>query len=700
MGVRIGIDVGGTFTKAAAIDATTGVLLGKAATPTTHAAPQGVSEGIVHVFHALLGQLSMDQSAVDLVALSTTQAVNALLEGDVAPVGVIGIGSAHERRNALRRTRLASVRLSPERELPVFHAFLAREELTDEAVDAALSELLRQGAGAVVASAAYGVEDPSPELRVIERAARMGVPATAGHEMSGLYGLEVRTLTAAVNASILPKMVATVDWTESGLRSAGLRAPLLVMQGDLTVTSLATARSRPASTILSGPGASVAGALLYHRMLDGLFIEVGGTSTNIGVVRGGRVATKHVRIMEHPTSLRSLDVRVGSVAGGSMVRVRRGRLADAGPRSAHIAGLPYPTFRAPEDLQGLRLVLVGPRPGDPADYAAVENDRGKRFALTLTDAANALDMLPAGDYARGATASARLALQPLAEHLGLSVDEAAKAMLEKGVSKLLPAVRALTAEYSLREPEVVGLGGAASVLVPMLASRLGSQWRVVPHADVVSSIGVAMSPIGVEVERSIGSADPETLLGWVRAAEEAAVQAGSAVGTVRSTVVPVPERRAVRIRAVGSPAGEGVETWGRVPEPAARELAAKALGSPVEPLALAADTGSYRVYTVEKRSGFGPWTRGVTSLAVVDGEGAVLLAAEGAEVAELGAGGSPAGIGTAGGPLARPRRVAVVAGSRALLLPPELAGCARKIGEMLSRSGEAGYILTGTAVSA
>ncbi len=399
MGVRIGIDVGGTFTKAAVVDTTTGELLGKAAVPTSHHAPEGVAQGVVEAFREVLSRAGVGTGLVELVVLSTTQAVNALLEGDVSPVGVVGLSRASQQRDSFKRTRVGPVKLSPERVLPVYHTFLTTEDLDDAAVEGAIGDLVGRGARSIVASAAYAVEDPEPERKVLEVAARMGVPATAGHEMSGLYGLEVRTLTASVNASILPKMARTIEWVDSSMRRTGLEAPLMVMHGDLEVAALDEARRRPATTILSGPAASVAGALLYHKVLDGLFIEVGGTSTNVGVVRNGRPVTKYARIMDHPTALRSVDVRVGGVAGGSMVRLRGRKIADVGPRSAHIAGLPYPSYQTPEALRDLRLVMLPPREDDPADYAAVENARGGRFALTLTDAANALGLVPEGDHA-------------------------------------------------------------------------------------------------------------------------------------------------------------------------------------------------------------------------------------------------------------------------------------------------------------
>jgi N-methylhydantoinase A len=97
-GLRIGVDVGGTFTKAVAIDATSLELKAHAAVPTSHDAEDGVAAGVAAALEQLLGELNGDRDRIELVAFSTTQAMNALLEGDVRRVGVVGVGSGAELR--------------------------------------------------------------------------------------------------------------------------------------------------------------------------------------------------------------------------------------------------------------------------------------------------------------------------------------------------------------------------------------------------------------------------------------------------------------------------------------------------------------------------------------------------------------------------------------------------------------------------
>ncbi len=199
--IRVGIDVGGTFTKAVAIDMARGGIVGKVTVPTTHSSSEGVSTGIVQALKNLMQRHSIQNSEIELISHSTTQAVNALLEGDTAKVGIVGMGVGLEKSNVIKRTNVKDVELAPNKYLHTCYRFLDTSKyLEDRQVKDTISELKQEGAEVVVVSEAYGVDDPSNEQFVMQKA---DMPATAGHELTGIYGLEIRTLTAAINAGIL-----------------------------------------------------------------------------------------------------------------------------------------------------------------------------------------------------------------------------------------------------------------------------------------------------------------------------------------------------------------------------------------------------------------------------------------------------------------------------------------------------------------
>jgi N-methylhydantoinase A len=598
--VRIGIDVGGTFTKAVLLDNDTHEIIGQAVVPTSHTAEAGVAAGVIEAFRRVLDSARITAAEVVFIAHSTTQATNALLEGDVAPVGVIGMGrGAVESRLARSQTVIGDIELSAGRSISSTHAFLRSDELGAGAVRAAVEGLRAQGARVIVASDAFSVDDARAEEQVMAAAGELGLPATGGHEISKLYGLTIRTRTAVINASILPKMVETAQLTHASVRAAGIAAPLMIMRGDGGVMDLAEVQKRPVLTMLSGPAASVAGALMYLRVSDGIFFEVGGTSTNIGVIRGGQPTIAFAEVGGHRTYISSLDVRVLGIAGGSMVRLQGKEIVDVGPRSAHIAGLPYAAFQPAEGMVDPELELIQPKPGDPRDYVAVRLADGRRVAITTTDAANVLGVVKPGDYSYGDPEAARRAMAPLAERVGLSVEETAKRILDVAVGKIIPTIERLVEEYGLDQDQVilVGGGGGASALIPHAAGMLGLEYRIARNAEVISSIGVALAMVRDSVERVMPNARPEDLLAIRAEAREAAIRAGAHPSTVQVHIEVNPQTQRVRATAWGATEMRARDLLHALGEDEAREIAAKSLKATGAEVRLAGQTNGHYVFT-------------------------------------------------------------------------------------------------------
>ena len=235
---RIGIDVGGTFTKAVLIDNAGFEVVGRYSVMTTHSDPRGVAAGVVEVFRNVLERSDVDPKDVVFLAHSTTQATNALLEGDVAAVGIIGMASRVESVFARGQSNVKDIELAPGRFLRPSHRFITTDKLDEALVRQTLEALRDEGAQVVVASSAFSVDDQSAEEMVMRVATELGLAVTGGHEITKLYGLTTRTRTAVINASILPKMIGTANMTEEAVREAGIGAPLMIMRGDGGVASL------------------------------------------------------------------------------------------------------------------------------------------------------------------------------------------------------------------------------------------------------------------------------------------------------------------------------------------------------------------------------------------------------------------------------------------------------------------------------
>jgi N-methylhydantoinase A/oxoprolinase/acetone carboxylase beta subunit len=630
--VRIGIDVGGTFTDAVAIDDDTYELIGQVKVPTTHTAAEGVALGIVQSLQRLMAQLGIAPEQVRFIAHGTTQATNALLEGDVVPVGVVCTGSGFDGARARSETQVGDLELAPGKWLHTRHTF-AEPGRASEGVLAVKAE----GARVVVAAEPFSVDDPRGEVQVMEAARAEGLPATGTHEISKLYGLRIRTRTAVVNASILPRMMETADMTEASVKRSGIAAPLMIMRCDGGVMTVDEVRQRPILTMLSGPAAGVAGALMYEKISDGIFLEVGGTSTDISAIRNGQVMVEYAEVGGHKTYLNSLDVRTVGLAGGSMIRMSGGRITDVGPRSAHIAGFPYAVYADPEEIVDPILERFAPKAGDPTDYICIRCKSGRRFALTTACAANLLGYVRTGEYAHGSSESASRAFAPLAAALGCSVEEAARTVMRVAGAKVAPVVEALLAQYGLekRHTVLVGGGGGAAAVVPYLADSLGMECRLARNHQVISPIGVALALVRDVIERTIPYPTEADILRVRKEAEEAAVRSGAAPGTVEVQVEVDAVRQMVRATATGATELRTRDLLRRdLPEPELRMIAARSMQ--VKEADHRAAAGRWHIYSgqAEEKRLFGLVRRTVELTRVLDTEGVVRLAKGAVVVAE------------------------------------------------------------------
>lgn len=554
MKVRIGIDVGGTFTDAVAINNDTYELIGSVKVPTTHSAREGVAAGIVQVLHQVMEQYQIAPEDVNFIAHGTTQATNALLEGDVAKVGVVTLGQGLEGAKSKSDTTIGSIELAPKKYLESENVYVETTASDLEAgIRSALEQLKGKACKSFVAAEAFSVDNPEHENLAVSLCREAELPGTATNNISKLYGLKIRTRTAVVNASIMPKMLEAATMTDESIRAAGIQSPLMVMRCDGGVMTVSEVRNRPILTILSGPAAGVAGALMYEKLTDGLFFEVGGTSTDISCVKDGKVMIRYAEVGGHKTYLNSLDVRTVGIGGGSMVEIKNGKAVNTGPRSAHIAGLEYEVYTDAEKIQEPKLVAVRPMETDP-EYACIECANGVRVALTMAGAANIAGFVAEGDYAWGNVEAARKAWQPLADNMGCTVEEAARKVLEFAALKNSKVASQLIKDYEMdpRTTIFVGGGGGAATVVPHLGEYMKHKHHIAKNAPVISTIGVALAMVRDMVERSVTNPTDEDIISVRREAELKAIQNGAAPGTVEVSVEVDTQRNIVRAIAVGA----------------------------------------------------------------------------------------------------------------------------------------------------
>lgn len=575
--VRMGIDVGGTHTKAVAIDNETHEIIGKASVKTTHDDKIGVAAGVVICFKKCLEQNNISPDDVVFVAHSTTQATNALIEGDVAKIGIVGMAKGGiEGFLAKKQTNLKNIDLGNNKEIKIVNTFINTKKMTEETVNQVVDELKNQGVQVLIASLAFGVDNGEPERMVYEVAKKKNLPATMASDITKLYGLTRRTRTAAINGSILPKMLDTATSTEQSVREAGVNVPLMIMRGDGGVMEISEMKKRPVLTMLSGPAASVMGSLMYLRASNGVYFEVGGTTTNIGVIKNGRPAIDYSVVGGHSTYITSLDVRVLGVAGGSMVRANKSGIVDVGPRSAHIAGLDYAVYTDLEKVKGPQVEFFSPKPGDPEDYVAIKLENGERITITNSCAANVLGLVKPDHFSYGNVEAARKAMQALADYCSTTVEDIAKQIMEKAYAKIEPVILYLAEKYKLEKDQIslVGVGGGASSLIIYFAEKMGVRYSIPENAEVISSIGVALSMVRDVVERIIPSPSKEDINAIKLEAMNKAIESGATEESIEIHIEIDPQTSKVTAIATGSTEVKTTDLLKECSESELRELAA------------------------------------------------------------------------------------------------------------------------------
>ncbi len=635
--IRVGIDVGGTFTDAVAIDSYTFDVLAQVKVPTSHDADIGVAAGIVEATERLLDELSSSPDDVVFIAHGTTQATNALLEGDVSTVGILGLGKGIQGRRARSETNVGDIDLGDDQSIRTVHEFLNIKNGIDEAeVSDVLDEFQADGVGAVVASQAFGVDDPTMEERVQTISQASGLPAIGANVVSKRYGLKIRTRTAVVNASILPRMVETSSATSESIEDFGIETPLMIMRSDGGVMGIDEMASRPIQTILSGPAAGVAGALMYENVTDGIFIDVGGTSSDISVIEKGQPKWKSAEIGGHSTFLRTLDIRTEGVAGGSMIRVENGELVQAGPRSAHIADLPYAAFAEPDDIVDPELTWITPKTGDP-EYVGIETANGDVYALTPSGAANVLGLLDEDDYAAGNRAAAEAAFRPLAKELDLTVEATAQRVLDASIRKIVPVIENVIDEYDLDPSllEVVGGGGGCGALIPYLGEATDYRTRLATNHQIVSTVGVGLAMVRDVVERNVMNPSEEQIERVRAEAVDSVVGMGANQETVETTIEFDDSENLLRVEADGSTELQTREMGQEaVSDDERRETAATSLDVDSATVETAATTDGMYVYEAAQQHSkfFGLLSSEQTLVSVVDHTGVVKLKLQDASV--------------------------------------------------------------------
>jgi len=281
-----------------------------------------------------------------------------------------------------------------------------------------------------------------------------------------------------------------------------------------------------------------------------------------------------------------------------MVRANKGGVVDVGPRSAHIAGLEYSVFTAPEKIVDPKLEFFSPKPGDPADYAAITCAGGVRVTITNSCAANVLGLVKPEHFSYGSAEASRKAMKPLADYCGVTVEEIAKQIMDCACSKVKPIIFDLADKYKLEKDQIslVGVGGGAAALIVYFSEKMGLRYSIPENAEVISSIGVALAMVRDVVERIIPNPSPSDIRAIKAEAINKAIESGAAPDTVEVHIEIDPLTSKVTAIAIGSTEVKTADLLKACGENEARALAAEDMRIPYENAALAEKSKYFYIF--------------------------------------------------------------------------------------------------------
>ncbi len=459
----IGLDVGGTHTDAVLISQSG--LEKEAKVPTEE----------TQLFQSVLAGLDavtqgIDPKKIRRAVLSTTLAANLVVQQKLPPVGMIVAGGPGIDPELFRiGTHYYTVKGALD------HRGREITPLDENEIRAVAQEIKRAGVRYAGVATKFSVHNPDHEKRIAAIMAPYFERVFLGHQLSGNLNFPRRITTTYLNAAVYPVHKDFFEAVKLSLAQKGLEVPLRILKPDGGNMNFDSSFDHPAMTILSGPSASVMGALASApRSGASLVLDIGGTTTDMAVLIDGvpLLAPMGIEIGPYKTLIRALQSQSIGVGGDSVVHLQDGQLT-VGP-----------------DRLGRAMAYGGPAP-------------------TPTDAFSILGFISSGDRDRAAEG-----LMPIAQALGVTLEAAAVSIFEQACRQILSAaqemidrinskpvytVHELWQGSEVRPRHLMILGGPAPQFAEKLKTMFNGSVTVVDHWQVANAIGCALARTTSEV---------------------------------------------------------------------------------------------------------------------------------------------------------------------------------------------------------
>jgi N-methylhydantoinase A len=483
--LKIGVDVGGTFTDIVGIDE-----LGKVFFAKTPSTPQDQSIGVVTGIQRILTDLNLLAESVKGVAHGTTVATNTLLERNGAVTALITTKGFRDVLHIGRQSRPQLYDLHARRPDPLVPRYLRREvserslhtgvvlvQLDEEELRKIVRELLAEGVQSIAVCFLHSYANATNEQRALEviKQEAPHILVSVSNDILPEFREFERMNTTVINAYVQPRMDNYISQLTKHIIEAGVKAPLTIMKSTGGMMTDAVAASKSVNTLLSGPAGGVLAAKFlantteYKNLITG---DMGGTSFDVAVIQNGQVEISNEGIIEgFPVMFPHIDITTIGAGGGSIAWIDTGGAMRVGPRSA--GAIPGP-------------VCYGKGGIEP----------------TITDAHAVLGLIGIellGGEMKIDVASAREAIKvQLADKLKMSVEEVSEGILRVSNANMVRAIRTMTVEKGIdpRKFMILPFGGAGALQAIELARALEIKRVVVPIAPGnFSAFGLLAAPI-------------------------------------------------------------------------------------------------------------------------------------------------------------------------------------------------------------
>lgn len=478
-----GVDVGGTYTDLILIDEATGAVE-IAKVPST---PANQAHGVIAAFAKVVDGMA----DIKTIVHGTTVTTNAMLERKISKCGIITTAGFRDTLELGRRTRPDPYGMMAEF-VPLIPRDLRFEvtervdaggqvikPLDEAAFAAATKQLIALGCESLVIHFLHSYINPAHELRA-EQIAKSLWPndyVTAGHKILSEFREYERVVTATVNAAVRPVLTRYLSQLRDQLAQKGYAEDLLVMQGNGGLVSSQIIAETAVNSVLSGPASGVSAAAFSAKAAGVTHVityDMGGTSCDIGVVRGGIPEVSAELDLEYamPVHVPMVEVHTIGAGGGSIAYVNEAGILQVGPQSAGAVPGPICYGRG-----GTRVTI------SDADLLL---GRLNKDSLLAVDNPVSLDQLR------------HYIDEQIGQPLGLSPEEAAYAVLRIGNDKMAGAIRLATLArgYDPRDYALFAFGGAGPLHAVDVAKQLGVPNVLIPaRPGLVNALGCIVADI-------------------------------------------------------------------------------------------------------------------------------------------------------------------------------------------------------------